>query len=259
MFRWCSYCQRLTGEAEPYDRYLISHGICDVCQERLLSDPNKALEDSSRIAGKFYEFLADAGRQKDAEAAEVFVRRAAEAGLRRSDVLVGLIQPALSDAAERWRKSSFGAADKRRLTLWSKRVLGLFSVGRPPRSKKTRVLLACAEGGFAQVGARILEIHLQDLGYDCRSACDLSFDGQLEAACRERKADVLVLIVNSQAEVPAAEAFALLLKERAKSLQVVFGGQVFREKRSFAPVGLKICRGLDDFVEYLGGLEKRGR
>jgi hypothetical protein len=52
MLKWCSYCQSLIGEAQPYENGAIAHGMPQVCahQPLILAFPSDLKDQSPTFA-----------------------------------------------------------------------------------------------------------------------------------------------------------------------------------------------------------------
>ena len=255
MFRWCAYCQRLMGEIEPLGKYLLSHGICESCEREIDADPEGNPTPPHKIAQQFYHLLSRAGRNWDLEGSSVFVKRAMQAGLRRSDVLLGLLQPALNETGARCEKGVLTAVEERSFAAWCRKVFALFPGRPPPPRKKTRMLLVKCGGGVHSVGARFLQMHLQDLGFACEMAQPGVLNGAPAKLLKKPRPDVVGIWVGALKEAPAAAEFARRLEGKGNGTRVVLGGPAFRRLRAVHLRGVRVLRTIDDFVWFLGAVE----
>jgi len=161
MLRWCSFCQKFLGEAEPYEDLRITHGICPACQRRLRALTDEDLERSRRLQTILDQLIA-AGRSGDLEATDLLVRNALAENLRAIDILMGLVAPALYQIGEDWRKGFITVAEEHRFTTHCEQIFEfLRNELNAPGNRHTlaiRILAAwCASNGIA---ARITDQNL---------------------------------------------------------------------------------------------------
>jgi methanogenic corrinoid protein MtbC1 len=234
------------GESEPLDRYEITHGICPACEEGF----DRVRADGARDAGALFRRLIDAGTAGDPATARDFARRASAAGLGPSELLLGLVQPALYEIGRRWERGEIGVADEHRFTAWCEALYGIVDEALPTVSGEPRVLLACVDGNSHSLGVRLLAAHLRGLGRDCGVVVPGLPAEDLAADCGRRRATVVGLSVALDSQRAAAEAAGARLRALAEPPLVVFGGLSVRRE----PIaGYANARTAEDFDRLLSG------
>jgi methanogenic corrinoid protein MtbC1 len=168
MLRWCSYCQKFLGEAEPYEDLAITHGICATCKQNLRTLTNQGFEDSGRLQA-IQNQLMTAGRSGDLEAADRIVRNAIANNVRVIDIFMGLVAPLLYQIGEEWRKGSITVAEEHRFTSYCEQLFGQLSnqvtasrSTAPPNADRVDVLLMNAPGNRHSMAIRILAAWFAD-------------------------------------------------------------------------------------------------
>jgi len=162
MIRWCAYCQRYQGEAEPYDDYSVTHTICEPCEAReaYLSSEPTSLEAIRRFLGR----LSRVGTGPGPTAAEL-VAQGAALGLDPADLLLGVVQPVLHQIGDRWARSEATIAEEHRVTALCSALIQLISEADPGvaalrQAQQPEVLLVAAEDNHHTLGIQILEVLL---------------------------------------------------------------------------------------------------
>jgi hypothetical protein len=112
VFKWCSYRQRFIGEMDPADAYRISHGMCPKCAS---VEDFELLENTTRssVAEKLIKSLFSAYSRNEFLDAKTFLFEAAEARITRTEILIGLLQPALYDIGEQWARAQIDPPKER--------------------------------------------------------------------------------------------------------------------------------------------------
>lgn len=162
MIRWCAYCQRYQGEAEPYDDYSVTHTICEPCEAReaYLSSEPTSLEAIRRFLGR----LSRVGTGPGPTAAEL-VAQGAALGLDPADLLLGVVQPVLHQIGDRWARSEATIAEEHRVTALCSALIQLIAEADPSiaalrQARQPEVLLVAAEDNHHTLGIQILEVLL---------------------------------------------------------------------------------------------------
>jgi methanogenic corrinoid protein MtbC1 len=185
MIRWCCYCQRLMGETPPLTSFDLTHGICEACDARLEADANLVAEYDGVI--RFFKELFAAGRAGDLSACRELVTRSRVQGFGVTEVLVGLLQPALTKIGRLWETTEIGVADEHRFTTWCESVLALLE----PQSSSCAtldLLLLVAPGNHHVLGPRFAEQVLLAHGLSALSVVpDLPLE-EVARLAKERRA-----------------------------------------------------------------------
>ncbi len=255
MFRWCSYCQNLIGEAEPLDDFRVSHGICPTCADdlELLSSEPRLLR-----ARSISRMLESAGRGGSLEDCAQVIDEALDFGLKPSDMIVGLLHPALYRVGELWERGEISVEDEHRFTTFALGLIDRLGFPKPPDS---RALLVLATHPLSRhdVGVRILQIVSWEHGIPCERFVTGTGEEELLDAASTRRPAMFGLSVGLPETIPSAvklaEALASRLPERSK---VVLGGQAFRRLESYAvPEGITVVRSYDEFLAQLRAIKEQ--
>lgn len=252
MFRWCAYCQRLIGESEPLSTYLITHGVCEACQDGFMS---YVPERSTLVARDLFAKLARLGASGDLEACEPFVRSALEAGLKGSEILIGLLHPALGELGSRWERGEVSVADEHRFTAFASRVLELVPFPSVPDTSLPPILLAVVEGNEHDLGVRMLQRVAIERGRPCIAVHPGLPDDEVVALAREVRPALVGLSVSMPTLIAAAiRLYRRLREEPACQAPLALGGNAFRRPHPPVPEGVRVLRSIDEFLATLASL-----
>lgn len=166
---WCAYCQQFQGEAPPYDRYVVSHGLCPPCGEKGLNFSTEQMDQAHRLR-TLQEQLRNAGQKYDLPLARQLIMDAVGVGVRPVDILLGLITPLLYELGQEWEAGRVTVAEEHRFTKFCEQVLELISTwmhARPSnafRSDKSTVLLLNAKGNIHSLGLQMVQLSLYSHG-----------------------------------------------------------------------------------------------
>lgn len=248
MFRWCAYCQTFIGESEPLQEYSLTHGICAVCESDL-KDDSYDVSERVLLAKELFESLrdfADTGRK--AGVREV-IDRAIGANLRRSDVLLGLIQPALYHVGQQWELGELTPVEENRFTSWCDQVLRTLEQSMPGPDR-AKVLLVVAPDNAHNLGARFLALFLRDHGIPAAAATGMSI-GEVVAAVEADPPAFLGVSVALPEMVPGAVELVRTVEERTdRQTPAYLGGFAFRSGNAGAP-GDRIIQTPQELLKHL--------
>lgn len=246
MYLWCAYCQHLQGEVEPLASYEVTHGICAACMPLFDAAPQAGV---LRVRALLFE-LVTAARSGEASRCEPFLARAAAEGLRPSEILVGVVQPALVRIGEQWERGEITVADEHRFTAFCTRAVELLPA--TPLAGPPAVLLTAQEGNAHDLGIRILQRVAHEHGVPCEVIWPGIPGEELVAICRARAIGLAGISVSMPDKAPAAIALYQRLREVAPDTRVVLGGQAFRRADApRVPPGVEVLRSYDEFVQAL--------
>jgi MerR family transcriptional regulator, light-induced transcriptional regulator len=96
--------------------------------------------------------------------AKELIREARAARLRRSDLLIGILQPALYEIGRLWETGEITVAQEHLFTARCEEALALLE-GQSSDASDPETILTTVEGSLHTIGVRFLGFHLQDLGY----------------------------------------------------------------------------------------------
>lgn len=175
MIRWCAYCQQFQGEIPPFERWEVSHGICDRCLPGMLGEKGEVAgwtaEQESRI-----KFLGDinnrfwlAGQQGDSAQMEELVREGLGESIRPIDMLFGWAGPALVRVGELWACNELTVRDEHCFTESVEVFIDIISRHESQTRGLTiaddhRVLLTNVQGNEHTMGLRFVRLGLAHMG-----------------------------------------------------------------------------------------------
>ena len=166
MLRWCGYCQTFLGEAPPFDKLVITHGVCETCAELALDFTPQNIEHAHTLQDILAE-LSLAGSRADMQAAKAAIRTATAAHMQPVDMLLGLVAPLLFEIGEEWRKGRITVATEHRFTEFFEQVFALLEpralalVGTPSGATgQPDALVMNAWGNRHTLAARVLSLWL---------------------------------------------------------------------------------------------------
>jgi methanogenic corrinoid protein MtbC1 len=170
MLTWCSYCQQFMGEEPPYERFIVTHGVCNGCMTDIDTLTESDLEHALALKG-VQEQLAEAGRRGDLNAAKRIIEGTGGLSFRGVDLLMGVIAPILYQIGEDWRRDIATVAQEHRLTAFCESVYDLVAAkvsatmpAGTPSAMRTEFLLINAPGNCHTLAVRILALWLAQHG-----------------------------------------------------------------------------------------------
>ena len=250
MIHWCCYCQTLMDEVEPLTTFELSHGMCHACYARMRAREPVLLEYAHKV--QFYRQLFRAADRRDGAQCEALVQHAYAAGFRTSDIMVGLIQPALHEIGERWERGEVTLHDEHRFSAWCARVLALLE--RAGATKEPLDLLIFqAPGNQHDLGPRIAEQVLLERGVRVR-ACSSELPFELAARlCVEQKPRFIGFSCALPSMVQGALHMASELRSRGFGGGVILSGQALRRHpETFRDSGATVCTTLEQAQALVG-------
>jgi methanogenic corrinoid protein MtbC1 len=252
MFRWCSYCQHLIGESEPLSSYELTHGCCEPCQA---SFPSFKITPRVLEAKRLFNLLLKAGRSGDEGGLDLFIAEAARAGLRGSDILVGLMQPALYEIGTLWERGEVTVALEHRFSVFCRKVLDR---DQGPRegggAGVASILLALSPDNSHDLGVRILERLALEKGVRCRVLPTGATAPEIVSAAIREKPSLLGLSVAMSSSLTAILELRDLLRKAVPGLRVAIGGRAIRHLApNYFPDTVE-ARRVDDFMAELAAL-----
>lgn len=164
MFKWCSYCQRLIGEVEPFELFEFSHGICSNCLKSSRWKP--AFSGEVHQLAQFYHKVLEVGRRGDLSQAPKLLEMGLDLGIRPLDFMVGFIQPALYQIGTLWESGAISIAEEHRFTAFASQLIDLCYQTIPQITpQQPDILLVSAPGNYHSLGLRIVEQWLRSNQY----------------------------------------------------------------------------------------------
>ena len=251
MFRWCAYCQHLIGEAEPLESYKFSHGICPACEIALESGPEPTPE--SLAAAHLLSQLMAGGVGSDEGRIESFLEEAERFGLRPSDILIGVIQPALYEIGRLWETNEITVGDEHRFTQLCLKLYSRLPLP-PPATGPTSILLALSPDNRHDIGVRILERLALEHGVRCRVLPTGTSATAIVAAAQEEKPNVLGLSMSLPSSAETAKGILALCAQAVPGLRLLIGGRAVRDLPQVFFPDANGARRIDDFLAELARL-----
>ena len=252
MFRWCTLCQRLAGEIDPLEDYRIAPGLCVACARRPVED--EGLKPRALQAQRLFGRLMQSGAKPGAAAVDAFLKEAEASGIPPSELLVGVLQPALYEIGRQWERGEVTVVEEHRFTEFCLAICKRLELSVPPPGSAS-ILLAMTPGNRHDVGLRILERLALERDIRCRILPECPAEA-IAAAAAEEKPDLLGLSVSMAALLPAARHAVALSLRRVPGLTVAVGGKAVRNlPKDYFP-GASVARRLDDFLDALSKLAR---
>lgn len=170
MLKWCSYCQRFTGEAPEYGDFSITHGLCADCEAKHYWSLEGRELAHAQFLRDIFGRLFIAGRNNNVQAAKAVIDEAIGASCRPVDILIGMIAPMLYQIGEDWKTGALSVEGEHRFTAFCKEVIELITarmsaLGQAPRASPSgQFLLMNAPGNAHTLAIRILALWLGSRG-----------------------------------------------------------------------------------------------
>ena len=249
MYSWCAYCQHLIGEVEPLTDYRVSHGMCKPCS---IDIEHYSPAPSVLRAKALFTTLYDAAHSGQFEACDRAIDEALRAGLRPSEIMIGVLHPALGQIGARWETGEISVAEEHRFTEFANRVIQRLRHQRPS-NEWPLVLLAPFEENYHEVGLCIME----HLAWERDVPCSRLPVGTSVSAITTHVVDfepnLVGLSVSLVEMVPAALEFARTLATRLPTnSELILGGQAFRHGEAPSlPDDLTVLRTIDSYIERI--------
>ncbi len=168
MIRWCAYCQSYLGECAPFDKYNLTHCLCEKCDASGIAGKNDVSERLQPLVA-FFTKLRDEVRSGINSPPEWWVKEGFALGIKPQDLLIGIIQPALYEIGELWAKGEATVATEHRFSSFAERMVTHVQahypeLGKNRQAEKPDVLLANIDGNYHTLGVRFLETSLLSAG-----------------------------------------------------------------------------------------------
>ncbi len=225
MFRWCSYCQHLIGETPPLQDFRVTHGICEACFQQIATYTRTP---GVLQAQAIFQSLESAGRSGDFQSCSAAIEAAFEAGLRTSEVMVGVLHPALARIGQLWESGEITVTEEHRFTDFALQLMSRLRFPQPPESRPLVILAAYPENCH-EIGLRMLQF----LTWERNISCERLPAGTSAEAIAEiiatRSPDLTGLSVSLLESIPTSLALAHDLSQLLPpTADLVLGGQAFR-------------------------------
>ncbi len=160
MFRWCSYCQSYMGESVPFDKFLLTHGICSNCerQEQYLHESSDKLKEVQAL----FESLHDSASSGSQINVGTFIESARNLGISDIDIFIGLIQPQLYELGRLYETRAISVAIEHRFSAFAEIVLHElgFASGHIANNESESGLLVLTESNQHTLGIKAISLFM---------------------------------------------------------------------------------------------------
>ncbi|MGK2925854.1 MAG: cobalamin B12-binding domain-containing protein [Lysobacterales bacterium] len=211
------------GEAPPLNDYSVTHGICAPCAAQVLEGcyhPTTTVLAAQRL----FQNLFSLRTHSTIELAEVTLSDALKSHVSPSELMLGILQPALYSIGERWERGLVTPAEEHRITASCEEIYR--SHVRPfMPSEPGKIVLAAPTDNKHDLGMRFLGLHLLEQG-EASTVLDGCPSGEeIVAYCLEHRPAVMGLSVALAENLNTALALAQRIeRETDHATQAVVGG-----------------------------------
>jgi len=165
MIKWCSYCQHFMHEAEPFGRYVISHGICEAC----IPGGREFGEAERRAADElaaFFHSLQETARGGTPDDRRRILAESRRLGIRPIDLMMGMLQPLLREIGELWAAGAVTVGCEHRFADLVGDLMTHFRApsAAPAPGAPLDLLLLPARDNTHTLGLRMAEAYLASTG-----------------------------------------------------------------------------------------------
>jgi methanogenic corrinoid protein MtbC1 len=258
LIRWCAYCQRYLGEAEPYDDYSMTHGMCEACVASGVFE-SSAGEDGMRRLAQFHRRLQESARTGLITTASELLDQGISMGLRPIDLLMGLIQPALYHVGELWSSGAVTVSQEHRLTSVAATLLALVTSKYPERAtarqaSRPKALLLNAAGNYHTLGLQFVDLVLMLNRVPAFTVFPGIEPEEVVGLWGELEPDVIGFSVAIPTQLDAVRRAVELLREAGARPRVVVGGYPIRLGAKLHPeLGIEVVTDAVAFGAELAG------
>jgi methanogenic corrinoid protein MtbC1 len=231
---WCSYCLKYLGESAPFSDYSISHGICPRCLADVRENTGRpSLEKIRELNSRFQLMDITNGAELDE-----LIEEGSAIGMSAQDLMIGLIQPALYNAGEKWSNNELSVADEHRITATAstiiERLFQKFPNDNFRQASNPTVLLLCAEGNHHILGVRMLEFILVSAQVPCVTIYPGLPNRESKTLIASLRPPFVGISIALEEQLQSVNELAEMLREDSTTsgTRIVVGGMV-------GPVGLE--------------------
>ena len=254
MIKWCSYCLHFMDECEPYDRYIISHGVCPDCAPKALAF-TRADKDALQGLRTFFIDLQTAARAGVAlDWAEV-LEESRWLGIPPLDLLMGLLQPLLEEVGELWARGRMTVLAEHRFTAMAEALAARLRQDGQAMAATPRLLLVNADRNFHTLGVQMAELYFTAIGLPHLTIAPGLPTEELLDLVRLHRPEVLGFSVALVQHLAQVETVARRLGDLPFTPPVLLvGGPAVRQGLVPDPaLGIQVCRSLKAMAPFLPG------
>lgn len=179
--------------------------------------------------------LADHLVARDAPSALALALRLQDEGAPVGRILTELVGPAQEEVGKRWQRNEITVADEHAATAVADQVAATVTVIRRPDVSGPRVVLACAEGEWHVLPARLLAEALRAEGLDVSFLGPSMPARQLKAFLRADPPDVLAVSCSTALTLDGVVAFVHVAHDLG--VPVLVGGRAIPSERTARVLG----------------------
>lgn len=237
------------GESAPLDTYAVTHGVCRSCTEAVL-DGTYDSTPTVIIAQKLFQAITAGTARGEFTLPEALFQEALDANIRPSDLLLGVLQPALYRIGMQWEKGEVTPAMEAAFSTWCERILSRFSEEFACEGTPT-ILLTTLFSNFHDLGVAFLARFLKDHDVSCLLIVPGIPDDDLVEKCVQLKPAFCGLSVSLPSYIRRAVALANRIQaETHGQTRAILGGFAFR---AGSPVhsGITVCQDTSSLLNVL--------
>ena len=195
---------------------------------------------------RFREALATG----DARGALAAVDELIDEGVEFDELCDEVLRPALYEIGEMWASGRIHVADEHLASSICETVVAsIGAILTAPPDAEPRVLVAATDGEGHAIGARMVAETFAAVDWSVRYLGASTPPDAVARAVVQHEVDVLALSTTMPSNLPAAAETIALVREAARGVRVVVGGQAYRGDEDRARQV-----GADVFVDELRGL-----
>ena len=256
MLKWCAYCQGYIGEREPFDQFLISHGVCEACAPKVLTF-SRADKEALQGLRQFFIALQRAVRDPAPLPFGAILAESRRLAVPPLDLMMGVFQPLLEEVGALWASGQLTVAMEHRFTAmvsdWVTSHRAASAEGSWVQPGQPRLILMNAEGNFHVLGLQMAQCYFTALGIPAMTIVPGLPLPEILALLDQHRPQVLGFSV----ALPHQVKQVLEVADRVQALAVppahiLVGGPAARQGLEVAPgLGIQVCRELADILPFL--------
>ncbi|BCS30821.1 hypothetical protein TBR22_A00210 [Luteitalea sp. TBR-22] len=187
------------------------------------------------LCARFLEAQLKGDRRR---AVRLLMEQGLDTGLSATDLLLRVITPAQREIGRLWEANAVSVADEHVATAISQLAMShLYGRALPTDIRREHVLVACVDGEWHDMGARVAADVLEHHGFSVRLlGPSVPVDALLERVASEAP-DIVLLSMTMDVHAPALTTAVRALKARFPNLPVLVGGRGCAD-RNLAEYGL---------------------
>jgi len=125
VIKWCAYCLHYICECEPYHEFDITHGVCRDCIPRLLT-LTEADQEALKPLKAFFHALQKGVHEDQVADVTAVLEDSRRLGIRPIDLMMGLLQPMLTEIGELWSRGEVTVALEHRFSAMARSLTAHF-------------------------------------------------------------------------------------------------------------------------------------